>query len=204
MPERDTPDDLAEPSTTMVLDDDWDAEREDAPAPRRRRAGVTPAMVLLAAVLVAGLGFIGGVQVQKGRGDGTSATTGPPGGTNLPGGGANAGGGGQGAATEVTTGTVASKRGGSLYIETSDGTTVRVKTGDETDVVRTAKGTVGSVHPGDTVVIQGSKADDGTVTASRVTATADGVSAGGLGGGFTPPTGGQGGGQGPPQQGSGG
>jgi hypothetical protein len=157
-------------------------DTEPLPA-RRRRAGVTPAIIALAAILVAVLGFIGGVQVQKARGDENSgASSSVP--TGFPRAGGNAPGGGQGgASSDTTTGTVKSKRGSSLYVETQDGTTVRVTTSDNTNVVRTAKGTTNSVHPGDTVVIQGAT-KNGSVKASDVRATADGVSAGGFPGGF--------------------
>ena len=156
-------------------------DTEPLPA-RRRRAGVTPAIIALAAILVAVLGFIGGVQVQKARGDENSGRSSsvPAGFPRATGG---AGGGQGGASSDTTTGTVKSKRGSSLYVETQDGTTVRVTTDDNTNVVRTAKGTTNSVHPGDTVVIQGST-KDGSVKAADVRATADGVSAGGFPGGF--------------------
>ncbi len=160
-------------------------ETESLPA-RRRRAGVTPAIVALAAILVAVLGFIGGVQVQKARGDDNSVASSLPAGfprATGAGGGGGAAGGQSGASSDTTTGTVKSKRGSSIYVETQDGTTVRVTTNDNTNVVRTAKGTTNSVHPGDTVVIQGST-KDGSVKASDVRATADGVSAGGFPGGF--------------------
>src|SRR5262245_31421974 len=91
-------------------------DTEELP-PRRRRAGVTPAMAILAAVLVAAIGFIGGVQVQKARGDsggGTAAAATFPRG-------AAAAGGGESQAAQFTAGTVQSKRGSTLYVETQDG-----------------------------------------------------------------------------------
>ncbi len=154
-------------------------DTESLPA-RRRRAGVTPAIIALAAILVTVLGFIGGVQVQKARGDESGTGSAVPAGFQRA---TGAGGGQGGASSDTTTGTVKSKRGSSLYVETQDGTTVRVTTGDDTNVVRTAKGTTNSVHPGDSVVIQGST-KDGSVKAADVRATADGVSAGGFPGGF--------------------
>jgi hypothetical protein len=41
---------------------------------------------------------------------------------------------------------------------------------------------VGAVHPGDSVVIMGSTAASGRVTAAQITATANGVTPGGFGG----------------------
>jgi hypothetical protein len=181
----------------MMEDHDMPEIETDELPQRRRRSGVTPAMAILAAVFLAALGFIGGAQVQKARGD--DASTAAPTAFRQAGGAAGAAG-GQEQAASFTAGTVKSKRGGTLYVETQDGTTVRVTTAGETEVVRTAKGTVDSVHPGDTVVVQGAQ-KDGAVKASRVTATASGVSTGGFGGGGARPGSSQGG---PPQQDAGG
>jgi hypothetical protein len=192
---------------TTVYDDpdmgfyDDDTEPDDGTLPvRPRRKLLTPVSGgLLAIVLVAG-GFIGGVQVQKHQGNGTNngaSRNGLPaafaarlaqgGGGAAPGaaGGAGTGtaraGGGSGGATA---GTVANIKGSTLYVTSADGTTVKVKTNDNSKVTRTASSGVGSVHPGDTVVIQGSTASSGTVTASSITATAKGVTPSGFGGAF--------------------
>jgi hypothetical protein len=76
---------------------------------------------------------------------------------------------------------VSSAYGGVLYVKDSSGTTVLVRTTNTSKIVRTAGSTVRAVHPGDTVVVQGSTAKDGTVTATRVSATAAGAG-GGFGG----------------------
>jgi hypothetical protein len=78
---------------------------------------------------------------------------------------------------------VANVKGSTLYVTGPDGTTIKVKTNSNSKVTRNASSSAGAVHPGDTVVVQGSKASSGTVTATSVTATAKGVSAGGPGGG---------------------
>jgi hypothetical protein len=185
----------------MGFYDDEDAEQPMGELPTRpRRKLLTPVSGgLLAVVLVAG-GFIGGVQVQKHQGsddNGGGARNGLPaafaarlaqggGGT---GGGATGGagtgtaraGGGSGGATA---GTVANVKGSTLYVTSADGTTVKVKTNDNSKVTRNASGSVGSVHPGDTVVIQGSTASSGTVIASSITATAKGVTPSGFAGAF--------------------
>jgi hypothetical protein len=59
-----------------------------------------------------------------------------------------------------------------------------VKTTSNSTISRNAKSRTSAIHPGDSVVIQGSKSKNGTVTATRVNATAQGVSPGGFGGGF--------------------
>ena len=177
-------------------------ELADLP-PRPRRRLVTPVTAALAAVIIAAAGFYGGVQVQKhhqssatgGAGAGRLAALAAAGG--LPGAATGANGGGTrgdnargatgGGESLPTTGTVANKKGSTLYVTTSDGTTVKVKTSPaSTTIDRTAKATVGDIHPGDTIVVTGSKAKNGTVTAATVRATAKGVSTfGGAGGPFS-------------------
>jgi hypothetical protein len=138
---------------------------------RPRRKLVTPATATLAAVLLAALGFIGGVEVQKRQGTTTPASAAarlPPT-RNAP---------------NATVGEVADVRGKTLYVTGTNGTTVKVKTNANTKVTRNAVSEANAVHPGDTVVVQGSKASNGTVRASRVSATASNAAGGGLGAGF--------------------
>jgi hypothetical protein len=138
--------------------------------PRRpRRKLVTPLTATLAAVLIAALGFIGGVQVQK-----SSADT-PSGGF------ARGGGGGfspTGGSSDATVGTVANVDGKTLYVTDSSGATIRVKTTSNSKIARTAVAKVAAVHPGDTVIVQGAKSSSGTVTATSVTATARNATSG--------------------------
>jgi hypothetical protein len=193
--------------TTQQYDDpelDWyedeaSMDEEEAVPRRPKRKLATPVTGALAAVVLVAGGFIGGVQVQKHQG-GTSAGGGArPGAGNFAarfGGGQASGGTGtgtqqggatQGGATQsgtgsgATTGTVANVKGSTIYLTTSDGTTVKIKTNDNSKVTRNARSSASAVHPGDTLVVQGAKASSGTVTASSITATAKGVSAfGGL------------------------
>jgi hypothetical protein len=210
MPDRD--DQLLE--LDEPYEDDWQPVEDDAAGslPRRpRRRLVTPISAALAAVLVAALGFIGGVQVQKhedkssasGTGAAQNALAAARGGGNGGSGAARGafpgvGGGAQG--RTPTVGSVANKRGSTLYVKDSDSNTVRVKTTSHSKINRTASTTAGAIHPGDTVIVQGTKSKSGTITATQINATASGA-AGGLAGLF-----GGGGGQapGPQVQGSGG
>jgi len=176
--------------------------------PRPRRRLVTPVTGTFAAVLLLAGGFIGGVEVQKGQQDGGgggaraggagafAAAAGARGGGfgarggGAPGGGTGAaagggapggfGGGGAGGAPGggATIGSVANKKGSTLYVTGTDGTTVKVKTNANSKVTRTAANSVRGVYPGDSVVIQGSAASDGTVTATQIIATAGGVTSG--------------------------
>jgi hypothetical protein len=198
---------------------DWEPEDEDPlpKRPRHRHRLVTPISATLAGALVAALGFIGGVEVQKGQGNGSNASNtgngsaaafpgagGGPGGFNRSGGsggvGPRSGGGPGGAQSNATVGSVANKKGSTLYVKDSDGNLVRVKTTSHSKINRTASTSAGAIHPGDTVIVQGSKAKNGTVTATQINATAAGASSG-LGGLFGGGGGlGGGGGQGPSAQ----
>jgi hypothetical protein len=192
-----------------TYEDDWEpAPEERALPPRRRRRLVTPASAVLAAVLVGALGFIGGVEVQKGQADSSTATTaGGPAAARAGLGGAAGGGGGGGfagpggARGNATVGTVANKRGSTLYVKDSDGTTIRVKTTSHSKINRTATASAGAIHPGDTVVVQGTKSSSGTITATQINATSSAAASGlaglfGGGGGLRGFGGGGGGGAG--------
>jgi hypothetical protein len=154
---------------------------------RRRRFAFGRAPMALSAVLILALGFIGGVEVQKHQGttSASSAAASPAAfaGGARGGGFAGALGGGAGGTSDFVTGTVANKKGGYIYVKDSDGNLVRVKTSSSSTITRNTKTHTASIHPGDTVVVQGTKSKNGTVTATRVNASAAGVG-GGAGGGF--------------------
>jgi hypothetical protein len=156
------------------------------PIPVRPRARTfTPARVALSAVLLVAAGFIGGVEVQKRAGSSSS-----PGGAAAARFAGRLGGTSPSSASGATTGQVANKHGRTLYV-TQNGTTVKVRTTAATKVTRTAVSKVRAVHPGDTVVVQGSTSASGTVKATSVTATASNASSGlgGFFGGASPPGG---------------
>jgi hypothetical protein len=171
-------------------DDEWAVAGDSLP-PRPRRAGLTRAAIALSAVLLAALGFIGGVEVQKHQGSTGGTPTAATGGTAAGGfqraaGGQGAaggpGGGGFGGApgggADVTVGTVSNKKGNVLYVKDSNGSLIKVTTSSSSTVNRTAKTSAGAIHPGDTIVVQGSTSKSGTVTASRITATSAAAAAG--------------------------
>ncbi len=174
------PDRSSAPPPDRALDDESTEPGPDAPRPARaaRRRLVTPWTAGLCGLLLATTGFIAGVQVQKGQAGDTTATAngrgaGAP--TRAGFGGAAAGG------DAPTVGSVANKRGSTLYVEDADGTTVRVTTNAQSEVTRSATASVGAIHPGDTVVVQGTKDEDGTLVATRITATSKSAAAGGGG-----------------------
>jgi hypothetical protein len=155
------------------------------PIPVRPRARTfTPARVVLSAVLLVAAGFIGGVEVQQRSSSPPGASTAARFAGRFTGGGAA-----PSSSSGATTGQVANTRGRTLYV-TENGTTVKVRTTSSTKVTRTAVSRVRAVHPGDTVVVQGSRSSSGTVKATSLTATASNASSalGGFGG--TAPPGG--------------
>ncbi len=191
-------------------DDDWVEEYEDQLPHRPRRRLVTPFNLSLLGVLLVAGGFIAGVLVEKGQTSSTAgATTGAAalarragltgtGATGAGGTGASAaarsffggGGGAGGAGTNATTGTVSLNDHGTLYITDSEGNTIKVVEASGGTVTRTDVSAVSAIHPGDTVIVSGPKASDGTVTATSIRATA----ANAAGGGFASLFGGGGGG----------
>jgi hypothetical protein len=135
--------------------------------PRRpRRKAITPLTGTLAAVIVAAGGFYGGVQVQKTHGA-TAAPRTAGGFTGGPPGGATAG----RTSSDATTGTVSYVKGDVLYVKDSNGNTVKVKVTSDAKVNRTATADAAKVHPGDSVVVEGTTGSSGTVTATSVTAS---------------------------------
>src|SRR5581483_1881251 len=83
-----------------------------------------------------------------------------------------------------TVGTVADKHGSTLYVKDQSGTTIRVRTKDSSKVTRTASSSPKGVHPGDTVIVTGTKHGDGSITASSIRATSKAASSASGGGGF--------------------
>jgi len=97
-------------------------------------------------------------------------------------------------------GQVAYLSGGTLYVTSSEGNTVKVLTSPATSVSKTAKATVRAIHPGETVTVTGSAAANGRLTAESISvgSGANGLAAllGGAGSGSGRPAGGASGGGG--------
>ncbi|MFR9778269.1 DUF5666 domain-containing protein [Micromonospora sp. MS34] len=139
--------------------------------------------VVLAGLLLVLVGFLGGTQVQQRWGETpTAARAGRAGGfpaglsSAFPGAGAGRVGSGAGAsptaAAPATTGKVKLVDGGVLYLETADGNVVTVRTDDHTAVRTSRASDLAKLKAGQTVSVEGTRAADGTVTATAVTATA--------------------------------
>jgi hypothetical protein len=169
--------------------DGWDDGDDDAIPPRPRGRLLRPLPLLLIALTIAAAGFLGGVLAQKGSEGGSGAAAGPGAG-GLPsfaaaaagvkseGGSTEAGGASSfGTSSAAASGTVTSVEGKTIYVKESDGTVVAVKAGDGVTVTRDSNVSARKVHPGDTVVVEGSKRGS-TVQASSIAATESGVGAG--------------------------
>ncbi|MEU7826633.1 hypothetical protein [Catellatospora sp. NPDC049133] len=131
---------------------------------------------LLALVLTCG-GFLAGIQVQQNFGTPAASSAAPGGATgNRPGGlrggnGAFPGGqqGGQQPAAAPITGKIKLVDGTTVYLETSDGRLLTVKTADTTTVQTTEKSTLKDLTTGTEITVQGTTSDT-TVTATTITA----------------------------------
>jgi hypothetical protein len=184
----------------VPLPDDDDVELElEALALRRRRKLPRVTLVLCVAIVGAGA-FIGGAEAQKhlnsssstGGGGNGAALASRFGGTGR-GGGATLGGG-------ATVGTVTAIKGSTLYVTDASGNTVKVSTSAASRVTKTVTGSLKDVHPGDTIVVQGSTGSKGTIAARSITLGGAGLGAavspgssansGVTGFGFTPKGGG--------------
>jgi hypothetical protein len=189
---------VEEPADLGYEQEDWLAEEDELP-PRPRRKLLSPVPVTLMAVLLVALAFFAGVQVEKGQSSSGSASGLPSGLASLrarlgasaggstsglagaAGSGAStgaAGGGFPGAAgafAGLTRGEVSYVSGNTLYVVTGEGNTVKVSAPAGTKVSKTVSTNVHSIHPGDTVTVQGSQTG-GSVKASSITVGSGGSS----------------------------
>ena len=115
--------------------------------------------------LRAGTGEAGG----KGTGNaGAAATGGAPSAGSGGEAGAARGIPGAGATAGATAGQVAFVEGDTLYVTDAEGNTVKVHTSKASQVTKTVKSDVKGIHPGETVLITGPTAKDGTVSAESI------------------------------------
>jgi hypothetical protein len=180
------------------------------PRRRLLGTGGNPIFLALLGVLLIASGFIGGVLVEKGEtssssgsgaaglasrfaalrgGAGAGSTTTGSGASSASGaaggGGAEPGGfagrfGGPGGAGGATIGEVSYISGSTLYVTNFEGATVKIATSPASRITKTVKADVHAIHPGEMVVIRGSKGTNGAIRAESVSVSAAGA-AGGLG-----------------------
>jgi hypothetical protein len=161
---------------------------------RRSRAKLPSLTLVLAALVVASAGFLGGIVVGKhygssGSGSPASAfsrfaagASAPAGGTGSGSGaglGGRGGGGGAFAAGNATIGTIKLIDGGTVYVQTSAGDIVQVSTSAGTRVTASSTVPVKDLQPGETVIVLGSKNSRGGVTATSISQTSLGAGFGG-------------------------
>jgi hypothetical protein len=164
--------------------DESDLEGEDEWPIRSPRPGLRlkyPTAVLVALLIGAG-GLWGGAALQRAHG-----TTGVGGGassfarlfSSTGSSGTTRGGFSGLSSSSAAAGIVTTIEGNTLYVTTASGGLVKVILGTSTTYTREAKSTASAMQPGDTVIVQGTTAKNGTVAATSVADTAAGVSAAG-------------------------
>jgi hypothetical protein len=171
-----------EPPAFAAEEDDWDE------APIRPRGGSSWLTRSLALAAVAALAFGAGAYAHKrwGSSGADSGSAGLPSSALTGAQSVRTPGGSGGSAAQPMVGEVKYIKGNVLYVEMSDGTTVKVRVAQSLPVSKTETTDVSGIDAGDQVVVVGTKGASGIVTASR-------ISVGGLAGLF----GGSAAGQGP-------
>ena len=155
--------------TDVLFRDDVD-DMAEMPTRASRRI-VTAWTVVFAALVIAGAGFVAGIQMEKHNE--------PAAATGLPAGFRGFGNGGAGLRTGQfpgttgtdTTGTVKLVDGANVYITTSDGSTVKVATSSTSKVTKSVDVALSDLKAGDTVVVQGTTGADGSIAASSISQT---------------------------------
>jgi hypothetical protein len=137
----------------------------------------------------------GTAPASSGGGSGGAAAAGgaaASGGSAAPGGFAGRFGGAGGA----TIGEVAYISGSTLYVTNTEGDTVKVSTSAASSITKTVKTDVHGIHPGETVIVRGTRGANGAVSAESVSVSTGAAAGGGLsalfGGGASGAAGGQG------------
>jgi hypothetical protein len=153
---------------------DWETPEHDAQVTpgRPRRRFLNRKSAALAAAITCIAGFLAGVDIEKSQlsNTATAATSaGAAGASGGAGAGARAGFlGGAGGGGNASIGTIASVNGKTVYLTDSSGNTVKVTLSSATKITKSTPVSKTSVRPGDTVVIQGLKNSNGTITATSV------------------------------------
>jgi hypothetical protein len=134
---------------------------------KERKSGVGKTTLVLGVAVLAIVGFVGGVFVQKSFGTTQDLArqyagrqfngTPPSGAQQRPNGGRG------------TFGTIDHIEGTTVYVKTQNGQIVKVSTSDSTKVEITSEGKLGDLKAGQQVVVQGQAGEDGTVTGQTIT-----------------------------------
>jgi hypothetical protein len=177
-----------ETSATLPMGDWEQPEPGLVLPPRPRRRLWTPATGLLLAVLLGAGGFLAGVELEKSRVSGGTVSLASAGGGaaararaatgtgagRFGAGGAFAaaagrfGGTGAGVGGNSSFGTISSVSGHILYLTDTSGNTVKVRLSSATSLTKNQSVSSASIRPGDSVIVQGLKGSDGTITATSL------------------------------------
>lgn len=157
---------MTEPSTPTTSDAELEQALERARTADPGRPGVNRGTLSLAALILAGGGFLGGYLVGNnsahsgansgaigmgGRGDFTVGGSGPGGGTPA----------------NLTLGTIQSITGNTFTVKTDAGDTVKVEIVDDTTIRINEEGSIKDLAKGDNVVVNGQR-DGDTIEAENV------------------------------------
>jgi hypothetical protein len=164
-----------------------DGEDLTAVLTRRPRAKLPSLTLVLAAVVVASAGFLGGALVGKHYGSSgsgglaaefsrfagarASASASPGAGT----GSGFAGRGGLFGSGNATIGTIKLVDGSVVYVQTAEGDIVQVATSAGTKVTVSSTVPVKDLQPGETVIVEGSKNSSGAIAATSISQTSLGA-----------------------------
>lgn len=163
-----------------------------APAVATQRTGwtryLTPALALVAALIVGGVAGVLIGQSTASAGNASSVRGGfPGGGEGFPGFGGGQGDAGAGSGTAggrggFTAGTITSISGGEISLKEANGTTITVSTTGSTSVTKSSTAKVSDLATGETITVIGQADASGNVTATRISEGTAGAF-GGFGGG---------------------
>jgi hypothetical protein len=165
---------------------DWNPpDQEQLATPGRpRRRWFNRKSAALAAAITCAAGFYAGVSVEKGQLASAATTTTAAASTSGAGTASGARAGFPGAARgggNASIGTVSSVNGKTIYLTDTAGNTVKVTLSSATKITKSQSVSRASIRPGDTVVIQGAKGSNGTLTATSVSDSGTGAGRGGAG-----------------------
>jgi len=154
---------------------DWNRTEHEGVTPRGRprRHFFNRKSAALAAAITCAAGFYAGIKVEKGQlsSSAPAATTAAAGaGATAQGTGAGgfAGRFGGGAGGNASIGTISNVNGNMLYLTETTGNTVKVTLSPSTKLTKSLTVAESSLHPGDSIVVQGVKSSDGTVVATSI------------------------------------
>lgn len=152
---------MTEPSTP-TSDSELEQALERARTANPAGAGLNKGTLALAALILAGGGFLGGYLVGGSSGDDPIASGGFSQRMDGPGGGPDGG-----MPANLTMGTIESISGNTFTVKTESGETVKVQVVDDTTIRINKEGSVKDLTKGDNVVVNGQR-DGDTIEAENV------------------------------------